>query len=413
MTTKDSKNRTIVLPIASGIYERFMLESKFAHETIKELYESHMDLFPAEMLSGYKLNGRTRLSKKIEGFQMRKIMVAGTNYQIRPSYILPYCREQVDLASKGLFLLKFGVPFWALAFVFGYNATWWYRMFISLERHDIVGTTIYDAKDLPEHIIADENHIKVRGAKKYVATTVGANCFLGMSVCDNAGEQGLRDGYGTFKQESQSLKAGYEPISVNTDGWAATQKAWKSLFASIQVVECFLHAFLKVRDRATRKMESFFNMAGDKIWNIYESNTKREMAQRIRRLKEWASECIINCPMKANILKLCAKKDKWMRHIDNPDAHRTSNMLDRLMRAMKKHKVNSQMFHSTTEATTKNFRAFALIYNFTPSCPSVWKKKPVLKSPAERLNKRKYADDWLENLLLSAKKHQFRQHSKV
>ncbi len=189
MTTKDSKNRTIVLPIASGIYERFMLESKFAHETIKELYESHMDLFPAEMLSGYKLNGRTRLSKKIEGFQMRKIMVAGTNYQIRPSYILPYCREQVDLASKGLFLLKFGVPFWALAFVFGYNATWWYRMFISLERHDIVGTTIYDAKDLPEHIIADENHIKVRGAKKYVATTVGANCFLGMSVCDNAGEQ--------------------------------------------------------------------------------------------------------------------------------------------------------------------------------------------------------------------------------
>ncbi len=67
MTTKDSESRTIVLPIASGIYERFMLESKFAHETIKELYESHMDLFPVEMWSGYKLNGRTRLSKKIEG----------------------------------------------------------------------------------------------------------------------------------------------------------------------------------------------------------------------------------------------------------------------------------------------------------------------------------------------------------
>ncbi|MFT5618658.1 MAG: hypothetical protein ACI85I_001893 [Arenicella sp.] len=47
----------------------------------------------------------------------------------------------------------------------------------------------YEAKDLPEHIIADENHIKVREIKKYVATTVGANCFLGMSVCDNASEQ--------------------------------------------------------------------------------------------------------------------------------------------------------------------------------------------------------------------------------
>ncbi|MFT5618659.1 MAG: hypothetical protein ACI85I_001894 [Arenicella sp.] len=118
-------------------------------------------------------------------------------------------------------------------------------------------------------------------------------------------------------------------------------------------------------------------------------------------------------PMKANILKICAKKDKWMKHIDNPDAHKTSNMLDRLIRAMKKHTVNSPMFHSTTEATTKNFRAFALIYNFTPSCPSVWKEKPELKSSAERLNKKKYADNWLENLLLSAKKHQFRQHSKV
>ncbi|MFT5618657.1 MAG: hypothetical protein ACI85I_001892 [Arenicella sp.] len=103
MTIKYSKSRTIVLPIASGIYGRFMLESKFAYETIKELYESHVYLFPAQMLSGYKLNGRMRLSKKIEGFQMRKIMVAGTNYQIRPSYILPYCREQVDLVSRGLF----------------------------------------------------------------------------------------------------------------------------------------------------------------------------------------------------------------------------------------------------------------------------------------------------------------------
>ncbi|MFT6963235.1 MAG: hypothetical protein ACJAWV_002969 [Flammeovirgaceae bacterium] len=64
-----------------------------------------------------------------------------------------YCKEQVDFVSTGLFLLKFGVPFWALAFVFGYNETWWYWVFISLGRHDIVGTTIYDAKDLPKQLI--------------------------------------------------------------------------------------------------------------------------------------------------------------------------------------------------------------------------------------------------------------------
>jgi hypothetical protein len=88
-------------------------------------------------------------------------------------------------------------------------------------------------------------------------------------------------------------------------------------------------------------------------------------------------------------------------------------MLDRLMRAMKKHKINSQMFHSTTKATTKNFRAFALIHNFSPSSPSVWKEDEKLKSPAARLNKKVMADNWLENLILSAKKHQFRKHSKT
>ena len=77
------------------------------------------------------------------------------------SPILPYCKEQVAFVSKGLFLLRFGVPFWALAFVFGYNATWWYRLFISLSQHDIVGTTIGAAKDLPSDILADE-HLKYK-----------------------------------------------------------------------------------------------------------------------------------------------------------------------------------------------------------------------------------------------------------
>jgi hypothetical protein len=46
--------------------------------------------------------------------------------------MLPYCKAKVVEVSKGLFLLKFGVPFWALAFVFCHNAMWWYRLFISL-----------------------------------------------------------------------------------------------------------------------------------------------------------------------------------------------------------------------------------------------------------------------------------------
>lgn len=413
MTTQDKINRTITLPIPENVYEEFMLDNDLAHKTIQGFYDKIPELFPVDLSLGYKLNGKTRPSKKMAGFQMRKIEVLGINYQLRPSFMFPYCREKVDFVSKGLFLLKFGVPFWALAFVFGYNATWWYRIYIFLSSYDIVGTTVYEEKDLPRHLLGDEHHIKVKGDKKYVATTVGASCFLGMEVCDGVSEVNLQQGYGVFKTECEAVSIDYEPLSVNTDGWLATQKAWQSLFANINVIECFLHAYLKIRDRATKKLQTAFKEIGDKVWNIYQADTKRQLAQRVRRLKEWVIENVQNCAMKENVLKLCDKKDKWMKHIDNPMAQRTSNMLDRLMRAMKKHKINSQMFHSTTEATTKNFRSFALVYNFTPSVPIVWKENTTLKSPAARLNNKIYADNWLENLILSANRHFFRQHSKM
>jgi len=412
MTTKDTKKRTILLPISPFIYEEYMQNTSYAHEIIKDCYERQKDLFPESMSGGYCLNGKTRESKKTK-LRMRKIKTGNQTYQLRPSYILPYQKGDVIEASHGLFFIKFGVPFWALAHVFGHSSMWWYRLYISLGNADIVSTTTYEKSNLPTDLIADEHHIKVRGEKKYVATTVGGNCFLGMAVCDSASEESLGEGYGVVKEELDRLDSDYKPNSVNTDGWAATKKVWKKLYPSIILIECFLHAFLKVRDRATKKMQPFFDVAGDKIWNCYRAESKRKFSQQIRRLREWAIREVIDSPMKDNILKLCAKKDTWMKHLDYPNAHRTSNMLDRLMRAMKKHKVNSQMFHSTTQATTNNFRAFALLYNFTPSSPSVWKEKPEFKSPAARLNQKTYADNWLENLLLSAARCQFRHHSKL
>ena len=386
-----------------------MENNSYAHEIIASCYAENNALFPASMSAGYCLNGKTRVSKKTN-LQMRKIKTGNQSYQLRPSYILPYQKGEVEQASKGLFLIKFGVPFWALAEVFGHSSMWWYRLYLSLGGNAIVNTSIYEKADLPEDLIADEHHIKVSGKKKYVATTVGGNCFLGMAVCDTASEESLVEGYGVFKEEASRLNPDYKPSSVNTDGWAATKKAWKKLYPFIVLIECFLHAFLKVRDRATKKMQPIFDLAGDKIWNCYRAESKRKFAQQIRRLREWTIRVVIACPMKNNILKLCAKKDTWMKHLDYPNAHRTSNMLDRLMRTMKKHKVNSQMFHSTTKATTANFRALALLYNFTPSSPSVWKDNPQFKSPAARLNQKIYADNWLENLLISAEIPIFSDH---
>jgi len=409
MALKSKQNRTIVLNFTEQMYNSFMESQEIAHSTIKKYYALYPELFPNELESGYMLNGKTRISKKL-GIQMRKIKVSGISYRIRPSFILPYFRAKTKDVSAGLFLLKFGVPFWALSYVFGKNAMWWYRLYLSFHSYSIVGTTIRDKANLPFDLLADEHHIRVKGEKSYVATTCGANCFLGMHVCPKADEASLQVGYAIFKEEAEDLNPDYQPSTVNTDGWWATQNAWQSLWPKIKVIECFLHAFLKVRDRATKKLKEHFDLVADKIWDCYGALSKSSLAQQIRRLKEWTEKNIPDCPMKSNVLKLCKKKHRWMEHLDFPNAHKTSNMMDRLMKAMNRHAFNSQMFHSTISRTSKNFRAFALLYNFSPSNPNAWDDSKKLISPAARLNGFIYHEDWLQNLLIATSLGGFRNH---
>jgi len=55
--------------------------------------------------------------------------------------------------------------------------------------------------------------------------------------------------YQQFKTEAQLVKADYQPTTVNTAGWQATQLAWRQLFAHVTLIGCFRHAFLKIGDR--------------------------------------------------------------------------------------------------------------------------------------------------------------------
>jgi hypothetical protein len=105
---------------------------------------------------------------------------------------------------------------------------------------------------------------------------------------EDAGERGLRKGYGVFKEEALNLNPEYAPKSVNTDGWKATMKVWAILFPTIFVICCLLHVFIKIRDRCSKKFGKLFKTAADKIWNCYEAVSKASFSQRVRRLCEWA-----------------------------------------------------------------------------------------------------------------------------
>jgi hypothetical protein len=76
-------------------------------------------------------------------------------------------------------------------------------------------------------------------------------------------------------------------------------------------------------------------------------------------------------------------------------------MVDRLMKFLDRAFFNAQYFHGLPESAETRVRALALLWNFCPSSPETVKKHGGQSCPAERLNGKRYADNWLENLLVS------------
>ena len=243
-------------------------------------------MFPNDFASGYQLkDGRMSAKQRLP---IRRIVLRdGTAYSIRPSFLMPYLTARTDEVEDPLFLRKFGVPFWALARVFGRDPMFYYRLECALGRASIVGTTV--KVDLPEHLAADEHHQTRDGKKVYIAATVGGGCCLGAEPAEAAGTDELTAAYGVFREEARDLAADYAPTTVNTDGWKGTRAAWKALFTEVVLLSCFLHGWLKIRDRAKHLGERFREI-GRRVWWAYRAPDRRSFAQRLRSLRQWAGK---------------------------------------------------------------------------------------------------------------------------
>jgi hypothetical protein len=86
----------------------------------------------------------------------------------------------------------------------------------------------------------------------------------------------------------------------------------------------------------------------------------------------------------------------------HPGGHRTSNMLDRVMRPMSQYVDGCQHLHGSSGACGLHVRAWALLQNFRPWCPEAVRGNDGWRSPAERLNRHRYHEDWLQNLQIAA-----------
>jgi hypothetical protein len=400
-------NKRVILPIGLEEYQGLSHDSARFRSWLDSMIETCPELFPAEIALGYELHDILPVSAKLPGVRFRRIKLKATDNEgkqmvltVASSAVMPYMTALTDDVEKALFLRKFDVPFWALARVFGRDDGYWYRMTAGFGRHEIVGTTVKDVDKLPEDLLADEKHVRFNGEKGYIATTVGGDCVLGASLALNADEAALTEAYSTFREETRHVAPDYGPKTVNTDGWQATQKSWLTLFPTIAIIECFLHAFIKIRACSKKRLKALYPAIQQQVWDIYHASTPADFRRQIADFLAWSRQSVSGTALEA-IEKLCAKQDTFLLAFNFPNAYRTSNMIDRHMDPMDRWLVSARFFHGHRSSAELQIRSWAILHNFWPYCPRADVRKRF-NSPAHKLNGFVYHDDWLHNLLISS-----------
>ena len=395
--------KQIVIPMTRPQYDEIWQDAQRVRAFLAPWLQAAPELFPAGFDQGYRLHGFGRPSRKLPGVKLRKVVLAdGTSYWLRPSFVTSYMTGTVEELAYPLLLAAHGVPPWLLTIGFGHSDMFWYRLVERLGRNSLVGTTVGDAARLPAHLAADEHHADWAGQKGYVATTVGGGCVLGVALTAAADDVHLQEAYGVFATEAREVDPEYTPETVNTDGWAATQNAFRTWFPSITVVLCFLHGFLKLRDRC-RKARDLHR----RVWDVYRAATAEEFRRLMNEFQQWCGTQTWTAAVCEMLAKLWGKTEAYVVAYDHPGCHRTSNAVDRPMNRLCRLMYASRGLHGHQSSSEFRLRGWALLGNFRPYARRSNQPRPH-DSPAHRLNGKRYHEHWLHNLMVSTSLMGFR-----
>ena len=395
-TPSTKEDRTIILPISQENYEKIVTEWPKFRAWLAQQYRLHPEIFPATFEKGYKQHDK-KISGKTGVLTRRIKLRNGQVWTVHPGFVMPYMTGFTEEVARALYLRKYGVPYEGLVYVFGRDENDWYRIETRFGEKNIVATTVKTV-GIPEDLLADEHHTWINGEKVAIATTVTDGVVLGAEVCPGFSKEELKEGYGVFATEAKQVDTKYAPKTVNTDGWGGTIGAWLALFPMIVTIRCFLHAWLRIRERG-KKSEHFFDL-GKRVWSVYYATSRAMMGQRIRRLREWAMKHVGGVLLEKT-LDLCDKKAEWSLWYENENAYTTSNALDRAMRSQNRYFDRGQHFHGTLESANRRSRAWAILHNYWDWGRKTRAGNEGYRCPAERLNGKRYAENWLENLLVA------------
>jgi hypothetical protein len=285
---------------------------------------------------------------------------------------MPYWSGKVVDCRDGIMLYLRGTSLDNIVTCFGENQQKWLDRVNHLGRFSIVGTTVKSPDLLAESLTADEKITFLNGKEIYACVTVGEDCILGADLSLTEDEDGLKESYDIFKQESLNISPTYQPSSVNTDGWAATRKAWKGLFNEVILILCFLHSYIKIR--SISKKEPLKKELFNQVWEAYEADNKTDFVHKIAQIDDWAKKNINSLTVLAQVEKMKNNAHLFATSFDC-EGKRTSNMVDRAIKPMDKFLSNAQYFHGNLSSAQLTIRAFAIGYNFLPFCQRTIKSK--------------------------------------
>lgn len=389
--------RQICVPMEREQYDAIWHDPAEVRVYLDALIKGHPEIFPAAVRTeGYQLHGMLPESKKLPGVRLRQLRTADGVFTLRPSFVFSYMAGTVEELEKPLFLLSMRTPIWVVTKVSGRNDMYWQRLLERLGRNSLLGTTVRASQKIPEHWVADEHHLDWYGRQGFLAMAATKGCLLGAALTAAADEDHLCAAYGVSQQEALDVNPAWQLRTANLDGWPATHAAFGTLFPTAKRLLCFLHGFLKVRDRG-RKLHDLHK----EIWHVYHANTAADFRTRMNDLKAWSLTADLRSPVQDNLEKLFAHTEDYAASYAHADCYRTSNQVDRPMNRMARSLYASRGLHGHQASSELRLRGLCLLENFRPFADRSNTPRDH-HSPAHRLNNKCYSENWLHNLQVSA-----------
>ena len=162
-------SKHICLPFASEAqYREYVDDPAQYRQYLSAMVRQYPELFPQDMDQGFTFHDAYASVKQDVIVRRIKVKTTGAVFALRPSFVMPYMIGRTDAIEKALYLRQWGVPFDALASVFGRDAMFWYRAWLAFGRPSLVGTTVKAPHQVPRDLVADEKLTQVAKQQVYV-----------------------------------------------------------------------------------------------------------------------------------------------------------------------------------------------------------------------------------------------------